>query len=31
MSTDLDGDPDQDVGGAADKYVGAYVLGGYSF
>ncbi len=31
MSTNLDGDPDQDVGGAADKYVGGYILGGYEF
>jgi len=31
MSTNLDGDPDQDVGGAADKYVGGYLLGGYEF
>jgi hypothetical protein len=31
LSTDLDADPDQDVGGATDTYVGGYVLGGYSF
>jgi len=31
MSTDLDGDPDQDVGGARDRYLGFYLLGGYAF
>jgi hypothetical protein len=31
MATDRDGDPDQDVGGAADKYVGGYVQAGYNF
>ena len=31
MTTELDGDPDQDVGGATDRYFGLYLLGGYAF
>ena len=29
--TDLDGDPDKDVGGAADTWIGGFVTGGISF
>lgn len=31
MATARDGDPDQDVAGAADRYVGGYVQVGYAF
>jgi len=31
MATDRGGEPDQDVGGAADVYFGAYALAGYLF
>lgn len=31
MSTDLDGDPDQDVGGASDVYLGGYLLAGVAY
>jgi hypothetical protein len=30
-TTELDGDPDQDVGGASDTYLGGYMTAGYTF